>query len=117
TELRRLRKRYVSWSVCGAGLRHFLTDRDTDCRISASATIIEIASKPAFAFISVRVRSGLPDFCRTEMRSVRVGITNALHDAQVTLVEERFQSGKFGVQSRVRIELQNFVCGQPKLRP
>ncbi len=92
-ELFRLRKRDAGWSFRCKGLRHFFTDGDTDGRISAGATIIEIASEPAFAFISVRVRRGLPDFRRTKMRSVRVGITNALHDAQVTFVEERFQAG------------------------
>src|SRR5438552_5265719 len=75
------------------------------------------SGKPAFAFISVRVRSSLPDFCGAKVRSIWIRITYPLHHAQMAFVKERFQSRKFAIQSHMGIELQNLVCRETELGP
>jgi hypothetical protein len=40
----------------------------------------------------------VPDFSGAEVRAVRVGISDSLHDCEMALVVKRLQADKFGVQ-------------------
>ena len=88
-KLFRARESHAGRRSCGESLRRFFADGYADSWIGAGAAVVEVTTEPAFAFVAVGVRGGLPDFGRAKMGTIWIGITNPLHDAEVAFIEER----------------------------
>src|SRR5262245_46843178 len=89
----------------GERLRHLASDIDGDGRIATGPSVVKVTSKPSVTFGPVRIARGLPDFRRTEMRSIRIRITDALHDGKVAAVVKRLQPGQTWMQSQGVVDL------------
>jgi len=85
---------------CRESLRGLATDVHADGWVAALAGIIKIAANPASGGNFFRIDGGLPDFGGSEMRTIRIGIANALNDAEIPRIIERFEPGKARIESK-----------------
>ena len=72
----------------GSNEGRLIADGNAHGRIGARAAIVKITAQPAFGHISIGIRRSLPDFSRSKVGSIRVGIADALDDAEMAFVEK-----------------------------
>src|SRR5215471_7928775 len=102
--------------MCRKRLRHLPADAHADRRVATRARIVEIPAQPAIALELFGVAGRLPNLGRTKMRTIRIGISGALNDAQATGVVQVLESGKVWVQSQIIAELQHLLGGETQSR-
>ncbi len=70
--------------------------------IDAGALSVKVAAEPTVFGRMHRV-GGLPDFHGTEVGAVGIGITDALKDGHLSLVEEFFEGAEIGMESTIGV--------------
>ena len=116
-KLFRARKRDAGRIFRRERLRRFFADRHADRRIRTGATIVEVTAEPSFTQRAIGIGSGLPDFSGTKMRAIRIRITDALHNRNVSFVVERFYAGESWIERNVVVDLEDLIRSEPKPRP
>jgi len=77
--------------LAGSGpqcLRHLIADGNARAGIFPRASRIAVAAEPAVGFVFVGIARRVPDLGGAEMRTVRVGIADTLHNGGLTLTEQ-----------------------------
>jgi hypothetical protein len=80
-------------------LRHLAANVDPDRGIATGARIVEVAPEPAVFFKLFGITRGLPDFCRTKMRTVRIRIANTLDDRELACIVKFLEAGQARMQT------------------
>ena len=86
------------------GLRQLVSDGDARPGIFAGAGRIAITPEPAVRLVFVCIARRLPDLGGTEMRAVRVRVTDTLHDRGLPLPEQGSQILQRRVQTATVIQ-------------
>src|SRR5258705_10485555 len=95
------------WAFGVEGLRHLAADADCDGWLAALAGIIEVTSQPAVFFEPVGITRSLPDFGGAKMRTVRIGIADALDNGKLAGVIQFFEAGQARIQTDLVVEWQD----------
>lgn len=102
----------ASGMIGGEGLGQFTTQVDTHHGIGTRAGMVEVSPDPTMAFELVGVAGGMPDFHGPKMGAIGVGITDALDNGQVALIQELVETAQGGVEGQVLIDFQQVLIGQ-----